>query len=222
MNGQVVHFQIYLLFIEKRSVMKKILIQFAHPAKFRSKINTALRAAVEGLDDIYINDLYSLYPDFLIDVPREQQLCEEYDAIVFQHPFYWYSTPAIMKEWLDLVLVHGWAFGTKGTKLADKLYLHALTAGGDASAYEKGASAGLGIRELTSPYQATARLCRMHWLPPFVVLGIHQGLSDAQIHAHAEDYRRTMVALRDETLNLEQAKLGLYLNSDLDQIIRKS
>ena len=57
--------------------MKKILIQFAHPAKFRSKINTALRAAVEGLDDVYVNDLYSLYPDFLIDVPREQQLCEE-------------------------------------------------------------------------------------------------------------------------------------------------
>ena len=86
--------------------MRKVLINFAHPARKRSKINSALRAALEGLDDVTINDLYANYPDFLIDVEREQSLCEDHDVIIFQHPFYWYSTPAIMKEWLDLVLQH--------------------------------------------------------------------------------------------------------------------
>lgn len=65
-------------------------------------MNNALRAAVEELNDVTINDLYAHYPDFLIDVPREQALCENHDIIIFQHPFYWYSTPSIMKEWLDL------------------------------------------------------------------------------------------------------------------------
>ena len=81
--------------------MNKILINFAHPAKTRSKINRALRSVVENLENVTLNDLYAAYPDFLIDVEREQNLCEEHDVIIFQHPFYWYSTPAIVKEWMD-------------------------------------------------------------------------------------------------------------------------
>ena len=76
--------------------MKKVLINFAHPAKARSLINRALRAAVEGLEAVSVNDLYAAYPDFLIDVKKEQRLCQAHDVIIFQHPFYWYSTPAIM------------------------------------------------------------------------------------------------------------------------------
>ncbi|MGH1373767.1 MAG: NAD(P)H-dependent oxidoreductase [Cellvibrionaceae bacterium] len=89
--------------------MNRILINFAHPARSRSKINLALRAAVEGMDNVTVNDLYEQYPDFLIDVEREQKLCEAHDTIIFQHPFYWYSCPSIVQEWMDLVLEHGWA-----------------------------------------------------------------------------------------------------------------
>lgn len=80
--------------------MNKILVQFAHPAFRRSKINAALREAVTDIDGVTVHDLYACYPDFLIDVPHEQRLCEEHDIIVFQHPFYWYSTPSIVKETL--------------------------------------------------------------------------------------------------------------------------
>ena len=73
--------------------MSKILINFAHPAQSRSTINKALRSVVEGLQNVTVNDLYANYPDFLIDVDREQKLCEEHDFIIFQHPFYWYSAP---------------------------------------------------------------------------------------------------------------------------------
>ena len=132
--------------------MKKILINFAHPAASRSKINRALRAAVEHLDGVTLNDLYAHYPDFMIDVAREQALCESHDIIIFQHPFYWYSTPAIMKEWLDLVLQHGWAYGTTGNALSGKIFLQALSAGGDASTYQPGGLNKFAITELTSPY----------------------------------------------------------------------
>ena len=97
--------------------MSRVLINFAHPARSRSKINKALRAAVEDLENITFNDLYATYPDFLIDIEREQYLCEGHDVIVFQHPLYWYSTPAIVKEWFDLVLEHGWACGSQAKAL---------------------------------------------------------------------------------------------------------
>ena len=201
--------------------MNTILILFGHPAFKRSTINAALREAVETLDGITFHDLYSCYPDFLIDVPHEQQLCESHDIIVFQHPFYWYSTPSIVKEWFDLVLEHDWAYGSNGNALSGKITFQALTAGGSQEHY--GAS-GLNlytIRELTTPFQATANLCGMEWLPPFAVLGIHQGLPERERLRHAEDYRRTLMALRDNQVNLDRACSGELLNQDLDEIINE-
>ena len=156
--------------------MKKILILFGHPAFKRSAINAALREAVETLEGITFHDLYASYPDFLIDVSHEQQLCQSHDVIVFQHPFYWYSTPAIIKEWLDLVLEYGWAYGPASRALAGKITFQALTAGGDSVNYRANGSNLFTIRELTTPYRATANLCGMDWLPPFAVLGIYRGI----------------------------------------------
>lgn len=201
--------------------MRKVLIQFAHPARARSKINKALRAAVEDLESVTVNDLYATYPDFLIDVKKEQLLCETHDVIIFQHPFYWYSTPSIMKEWLDLVLEHGWAYGKQAKALTGKLFLQALTAGGDDSTYRKDGYNEFTIGELTSPYRATAKLCKMEWLPPFAVLGIHRGLSDNKVNGYAEDYRSAVIALRDGTLDTQQAGQCQYLNSNLTSIIRR-
>ena len=77
--------------------MRRILIQFAHPVLERSRVNRHLIEAVRELANVTINDLYELYPDLSIDVAREQKLLDDHDAIVFQHPFYWYSCPAILK-----------------------------------------------------------------------------------------------------------------------------
>jgi len=200
--------------------MKKILIIFAHPAFPRSKINAAMRGAVEDLDGVSFHDLYATYPDFLIDVADEQQLCQAHDVIIFQHPFYWYSAPAIMKEWLDLVLQYGWAYGVKGRALEGKYFLQALTAGGDEDSYRKQGLNTFTIGELTAPYRATANLCRMEWLPPFTVLGMHRGMSEETINSYAEEYRRVVTALRDGTLDIQKAKKHEYLNSDLDLTIR--
>ncbi|GGI74846.1 NAD(P)H-dependent oxidoreductase [Shewanella gelidii] len=201
--------------------MKKILINFAHPAKRRSKINAALRDAIADLDGVTVNDLYSQYPDFHIDVQREQCLCENHDVIVFQHPFYWYSTPAILKEWQDLVLEHGWAYGSAGKALEGKLVFQALTAGGDASTYQPQGFNEFTIAELTSPYRATAKLCNMHWLPPFAVMGVHRELADEKVQANAEDYRRLMMAIRDDRFDVSQAAQSPLLNHQLDNLIRR-
>ncbi|XP_052005735.1 NAD(P)H dehydrogenase [quinone] 1 isoform X2 [Xyrauchen texanus] len=44
------------------------------------------------------------------DVTEEQEKVKQADLIIFQFPLYWFSVPAIMKGWIDRVLVQGFAF----------------------------------------------------------------------------------------------------------------
>ena len=75
----------------------KILILFAHPVLERSRVNRRLLEAVADLPGVTVHDLYERYPTLNIDVEYEQALLLEHDIYVFQHPFYWYSAPAIAK-----------------------------------------------------------------------------------------------------------------------------
>ena len=100
-----------------------ILVLFAHPAFERSRVHRRLVDAVAELPGITFHDLYEAYPDFDVDVRREQKLLLEHDLVVLQHPFFWYSTPPLVKQWEDLVLEHGWAYGTGGNALHGKRLL---------------------------------------------------------------------------------------------------
>jgi glutathione-regulated potassium-efflux system ancillary protein KefG len=198
--------------------VRRVLILFAHPALRRSRVNRRMIEAVRGLDGVVVNDLYEAYPELDIDVEREQRLLEQHDVVVFQHPFYWYSSPAILKEWQDLVLEHGWAYGRDGRALEGKLLLSVITAGGGEEAYRHDGSNRFTVRELLAPIEQTARLCRMEYLPPFVVHGTHR-LADADISRYASDYRRALAALRDGRLDLTAVRRLPRLNADLDAVI---
>ena len=152
----------------------RILILFAHPALQKSRINRPLLEAVQGADGITVRDLYEAYPNFLIDVAREQELLVAHDIVVFQHPFYWYSVPAILKEWQDLVLEYGFAYGAEGTALHGKRLLSAITTGGSEKAYQPEGINRFRVAELLLPIAQTAHLCGMTYLPPFVVHGTHR------------------------------------------------
>jgi len=175
---------------------RKILVLFAHPARRRSRTNAALAATAAALEGVTLHDLYEAYPNFVIDVDREQALLREHDAIVLQHPFYWYSSPAILKEWQDLVLEHGFAYGRDGTALAGKTLLSAVTTGGPDTAYGPDGMNRHAIDEFLRPFEAMARLCRMRWLPPFIVHGTHLMQAEARAR-QAEAYRARLAALRN-------------------------
>ena len=183
----------------------QILLLFAHPAFERSRANRALLAAARGVGGVRIHDLYEAYPDFDVDVGREQALLEEHDVIVLQHPFFWYSTPALVKQWEDLVLEHGWAYGSDATALRGKRWMHAITSGGPASAYGPDGMNRFTMRELLRPLEQTAVLCGMRFLPPFLVQGTH-GMADEVLAAHAREYARVLVALRDGTFAAAEAE----------------
>ncbi len=173
---------------------------------------------MSDLPGVTFHDLYEAYPQFDIDIEREQRLLTQHDLIVLQHPFFWYSTPAILKEWEDLVLEHGWAYGSRGTALHGKRVLSVITTGGREVAYQVEGHNRFTMRQLLAPIEQTARLCGMEYLPPFVVHGTH-GMERPQIERHAEEYRRALAALRDGRLDLEKARGYPRLNTDLDAII---
>ena len=199
---------------------RPVLVLFAHPAFQRSRVNRALVDAVRDLDGVTLHDLYEVYPDFHIDVRAEQRLLTEHEAVVFQHPFFWYSTPAILKEWQDLVLEHGWAYGSQGTALRGKTMLSVITTGGRESAYQTEGHNRFTMRELLAPIEQTARLCGMEYLPPFVVHGTHR-MEGEEMETHGADYRRVLEALRDNSLDWDAARSARRLNQYLDRLIRE-
>ena len=198
--------------------VNRILILFAHPALEKSRVNQVLAKEVRDLDGVTFHDLYEEYPEFDIDVGREQKLLEAHDLVVLHHPFFWYSTPAILKQWQDLVLEHGWAYGRTGSALRGKKVLSVITTGGREIAYQKDGHNRFTMRQLLAPIEQTAYLCGMDYLPPFVVHGTH-GMTAPEMDAHARDYRRALEALRDGRLDFEAANEHARLNAALDSTI---
>lgn len=149
--------------------MASVLINFFHPAFEKSRINRALLEGLKNIPDITVRDLYEEYPDFRIDVKREQDFLLAHSTVVFQHPLYWYNAPALMKEWTDLVLEYNFAYGPEGNRLNGKYWAHALTMGGPEEAYQVGGYNRFTIEQLLAPWDQTAHLCGMQFLPPFKV-----------------------------------------------------
>ena len=107
------------------------LVTVVHPRFRSSRVNAALAAAAERTRDVTVRYLYDLYPDGRIDVAAEQAALTAVDRIVLQFPMYWYSSPALLKQWQDDVLTHGWAYGSTGRALAGKELLVAVSTGAD-------------------------------------------------------------------------------------------
>lgn len=191
--------------------MSQILVLFAHPALEKSRVQQSLLKAIGGLENITINDLYERYPDFDIDVRREKKLLLAHDIIVWQHPFYWYSSPALLKQWQDLVLEHGWAYGKNGTALKGKKVFNVLTSGGSSRAYRSGGTNRYSILEYLKPFEQTANLCGMSYWPPFWIPGVHQMQKEA-IEQCSKFYRELLIGLRDDQITETEISTLHFLN----------
>ncbi|MFC5468972.1 NAD(P)H-dependent oxidoreductase [Cohnella suwonensis] len=177
--------------------MKTIVIS-AHPNLERSRANQAMANEAKKYGDVAFRDLYQEYPDWTIDVKSEQELLLQYDRIVLQFPFYWYSAPPLLKKWFDDVLAYGWAFGPGGDHLKGKEFIVATTAGGTENAYRAGGENLYTVSELLRPIQRTLTKCDVVYLPSFVTYNANAG-SDAYIAEEAirfaEHIRKPAVAL---------------------------
>jgi glutathione-regulated potassium-efflux system ancillary protein KefG len=194
----------------------KIAILLFHPLLHKSRVNRELIRAVEDLEDVTLRIMYDLYPEFSIDVEVEQEMLLSHDLVVWQHPLYWYSSPSLLKEWIDIVLQHGFAYGREGKALAGKKVMTTISSGGKREIYKEGGIRKYTIRQLLAPFEQTVKLCNMEYLPPFVVHGTHlldaQGISEA-----AGDYRRVISSLRDGLFSQEELQKYEYTNDIIQQ-----
>ncbi len=191
--------------------MKRILILFAHPRFEKSRVNRALLSPLADKGHITIQDLYELYPDFNIDAEREKALLLGHDIIVWHHPLYMYGAPAIIKQWIDMVLEFGWAHGAGAENLKGKLAFNTVTAGGTRQSYERNGFNRYTLQEFLYPFEQTAHLCGMHFLPPFAVQGTYR-LSDAELSACADSYSRLLEYLALDELPVQEGLRHPYLN----------
>lgn len=166
---------------------RRVAVLFFHPNLRTSKVGQALSATASKIPGVFLRDMYAIYPNYLIDVKKEQEVVEGHDLIVFQHPVYWYSCPPLMKMWIDEVLEYGWAYGTGGTKLHGKKMLNVVSAGGSVDAYQHTGSNRFDIQTFFSPFDQTAHLCGMHYAKPHVVYGA-RGLSEEEIDQQCLSY----------------------------------
>lgn len=183
--------------------MSRILILFAHPALEKSRVNKRLIRDVSSVPNLTFNDLYEEYYDFNINVEKEKELLVNNEIIIFHHPFFWYSTPALLKQWEDLVLEHGWAYGSRGTALIGKKCMNIITTGGSSQAYTKESINQHTIREFLLPIEQTAKLCGMIYLPPFLIQGTHR-FSEKEIEKYANSYLQLLKDLSEDKFKTDE------------------
>lgn len=172
---------------------KNIVVFYAHPSAHLSRVNRRLAEAARAIDGVRVHDLYQTYPDFYIDVAREQALMEAADVVVFLHPIQWYSMPALLKEWMDVVLQPGWAYGAGGTALAGKIYWMAATTGSTEDAYSATGTHGRAFADYLPAFEQTAMLCNMRWERPHILHGARH-VDEATVQAHVDAFAGRLAA----------------------------
>lgn len=152
--------------------MKTVVI-FSHSYFENSVSNKAILEVLAKQENLEIRKLESLYPDGNIDVEAEQKALTEADVIVFQHPFFWYSVPPMLKKWIDEVMAYGFAYGSEGDKLKGKKFIHSFTTGGPKEGYTTEGYVGASVESLILPIKQMARLVQLEYLPPVITHGLN-------------------------------------------------
>jgi len=165
----------------------KVLLLYAHPESPDSVANRVLLEQANKLEHVTVHDLYAHYPDFFIDIHHEQQLLREHKVIVFQHPLYTYSCPALLKEWMDRVLERGFASGAGGNALLGKYWRSVVTTGEPEGAYKIGGYNRYPMTDILRPFELTAAMCHMHWLSPMIIYWARRQPKEV-LYSHAQAY----------------------------------
>lgn len=179
--------------LPKEGLTSGVLLLAAHPNWRESRVNSRLLAVARGVPAVQVRDLYALYPDYDIDVAAEQAAAEAAALIVLLHPIQWYSMPALQKLWLDQVLTYGWAYGHHGSALQGKDLWLAATTGGPESSYHPQSYNRYFFDAFLPPYEQTAALCGMRFLPPLLLHGAHR-TSEEAVAAHADVFGQRLRA----------------------------
>lgn len=153
--------------------MKRTVVIYGHPHYEISVCNKALLDEFsKELPEVEVVNLAEKYPDYRIDIEKEQQRLLNADTIVLQFPFWWYDAPSIVHRYFEEVLAHGFAYGSKGTALHGKKLIISITAGGGKSDYSKDGYQHYEMNDFLPQFIATANLCGLEIADKLISYGM--------------------------------------------------
>ena len=156
--------------------MKKVLVISGHTNLNESVANKAILETIEKkLPEAEIVKLDQLYPDFKIDVAKEQERLMRADIIVLQFPVFWYSAPSILERWMEETFKHGFSHGSTGDKLKGKKLVLSFTTGAPAEMYSHDGAMGYDIEDFLPCFKATCRLTQMDYVGYVFTGGVSYG-----------------------------------------------
>lgn len=189
----------------------KTLVIVSHPDILESSSQQFFLSSIQDMENITIHHLEKAYPDGNIDVKKEQSLLREHDRIVFQFPFYWYSSPPLLKHWQDVVLEEGFAYGEGGYALKGKEFRLIIMIGVPEKEYQAGGTERFSINELTKPFQAMAHKTGMVYLKPMPIFQFGY-MTDEQKMQHLITYWQMLTMKNDDSLRSREEWLLEQLN----------
>ena len=154
---------------------------------------------VYALEQRYNFDQQAIAPDIAIEIAKLQKA----DLLILNFPLFWFSVPAIMKGWIDRVLISGVCYG--GMRFYDqgglkgKKALVTLTLGGREHMFGENAIHGELVDGMLRPLlRGTLAYVGLEVLPPFI--GYHVPyISQEAREQMLVDYKHYLANLNDLT-----------------------
>ena len=174
----------------------KTLVILVHPDMENSRINKSWKEELEKYPDkITIHELYKEYPDWNIDIKKEQELILKHDNIIFEFPLYWYSSPPILKKWLDDVLSFNWAYGNE-YRLKGKNIGFAVSVGGPETEYSKTGSVKFSMNEILIPFETTVEYIKANLIPHYILFDATESLSEEKLLESIKNYVKHIFSIK--------------------------
>ena len=191
---------VILLVVNIAVAQKDILVVVAHPNLADSEVNKTILQQLSKMERVTIDNIYAKYPDFQINVTNEQELLIDHDIIIFQFPLYWFSSPALLKQWQDDVITSAFSIG-ENNKMKGKKLMVVTSVGGTKDDYRHDGLMNVTMDEVLAPYEAFARLTEMHYLSPFVTYAVpNPTILNIPMTKEANTERRLLIESRVEEL----------------------
>jgi NAD(P)H dehydrogenase (quinone) len=146
------------------------------------------------------------------EVRDELERLEQADLLILQYPMWWFSVPAILKGWVDRVLVYGRTYTSQMRyhrgHLRGRRAMLSVTLGGPESTFAYNGRNG-DINLLLWPMNMTLHYVGYSVLPPVTSFGIYADGAEGRLRVeqckHA--YRRRLATI-DQTEPLQFATWG--------------
>lgn len=161
----------------------KVIVLLAHPDISKSHMNAALSKAAAEVEGVQVINIY----DYPVQPEVYREAISRATAIVYEFPFYWMSSPHLLKQWTDEVFMQ---FVSDGL-IEGKEFMVVTTTGSEEAAYQHNGRNKYTMEEYLRPFEGQANHAKMHWNAPLVVYGNPQSADalEAGLQKGCETYK---------------------------------